>query len=47
MNRQFTLKGNLCLTSAVISMLALLLACPAWATYKGQNGRIAFTANTT
>jgi TolB protein len=47
MNRNLALRRNLVLASSTILALTLLLATPAWATYSGQNGRIAFTAMTT
>src|SRR5215471_8198029 len=47
MNCKVALRRNLVVASTLILALALLLASPAWATYAGQNGRIAFTAMTT
>jgi Tol biopolymer transport system component len=47
MNCSFVMRRSLPLATAIVSTLVLLFASPAWATYKGQNGRIAFTANTT
>jgi len=45
MNCALTLKRNLLVASTTIAALAMLFAAPAWATYPGQNGRIAFVAN--
>src|SRR5438046_779827 len=46
MNCTFALRRNLFVASAAIVALALLCAVPSWATYVGENGRIAFTAMT-
>lgn len=45
MNLSLTVKRNLLAAATTIAALVVLFAAPAWATYPGQNGRIAFVAN--